>query len=416
LDLRVTLNVILDQVTAQLSVDAADILLLNSHTQTLEYAAGRGFRTRALQHTGLRLGEGYAGRAALKRRAVSIPNLAEAEDGLGRAPLLADEGFIVYHGVPLIAKGQIKGVLEVFHRAPVDPNPEWLDFLEALATQAAIAIDNATLFEDLQRSNVQQALAYDITLEGWARALELRDMETEGHSQRVTEMTLRLARAIGMSDEALVHVRRGALLHDIGKMGIPDAILQKPGSLDDDEWEVMRQHPLWAYEMLSSIVFLRPALEIPYCHHEKWDGSGYPRGLKEEQIPLPARIFAVADVYDALRPDRPYRQAWPEEKVREYIREQAGKHFDPQVVEVFMELHLLPPDENPAVCGPESSSLPPPGGGFSSAASTKGAGLAPNSPILHTNDLRTRPPAPILKEEQRDQRDTRSPTRGGKAI
>lgn len=338
LDLRVTFNVILVQVTTQLGIDAAGILLLNQYTQTLEYAAGRGFRSKTIERSRLRLGEGYAGRAALKRRIVKIPNLPEAEESFARTLLLAGENFISYYGVPLIAKGQVKGVLEIFHRTPLDPDQEWLDFLETLASQAAIAIDNAALFDSLQRSNVELTLAYDATIEGWSYALDLRDKETEGHSLRVTEMTLRLARAMGMSDAELVHVRRGALLHDIGKMGVPDQILLKPGPLTEEEWEIMSKHPVYAYEMLSPIAYLRPALDIPYCHHEKWDGTGYPRGLKGEQIPLVARIFAVVDVWDALSSDRPYRPAWPEDKVFEYIREQAGKHFDPKVVEVFLEI------------------------------------------------------------------------------
>jgi len=338
MELSVIFNVILDQVTTELRVDAADVLLLNPHTQLLEYAAGRGFRTTVLQHTRLRLGEGYAGRAALERRVINIPHLADAEDGLGRAPLLSDENFVTYYGAPLIAKGQVKGVLEIFNRARLTPDSEWLDFLETIARQAAIAIDNTCLFEDLQRSNVQLILAYDTTLEGWSRALELRDFETEGHTRRVTEMTLRLARDVGMDEAELVHVRRGVLLHDIGKMGVPDAILHKTGPLTDEEWEVMRKHPTYAQELLLPIPHLRPALDIPYCHHEKWDGSGYPRGLKGEGIPLAARVFAVVDVWEALTSDRPYRPAWPEEKALDYIRQQAGKHFDPQVVEAFLEL------------------------------------------------------------------------------
>jgi putative nucleotidyltransferase with HDIG domain len=214
-----------------------------------------------------------------------------------------------------------------------------MEFLETLAGQAAIAIDNAKLFEGLQRSNVELALAYDTTLEGWSRALELRDQETEGHTERVTEMTLRLARAVGRFAEAeLMHLRRGALLHDIGKMGIPDGILLKPGPLTEAEWEIMRQHPIYAHEMLSPIAFLRPALDIPYCHHEKWDGSGYPRGLRGEQIPLAARVFAVADVWDALRSNRPYRAAWPEAQVIAHIRSLSGVHFDPQIVEAFLKV------------------------------------------------------------------------------
>lgn len=338
LDPRVTLDIFLDRVIAQLHVDAAGVLLLNPHTHTLEYAASRGFRTAALRHARLPLGQGYAGRAALERRTVSVADLAQAPGDFTRAPLLAEEGFVAYHAVPLIVEGQAKGVLEVFHRAPFGPDREWLDFLEALASHAAIAIDNATLFEDLQRSRAELLVAYDATLEGWSRALELRDSETEGHTERVAEITLRLARAMGIREEDLAHIRRGALLHDIGKIAVPDNILFKPGPLTDEEWAVIRRHPVWAKEMLSPIAFLRPALEIPYCHHENWDGTGYPRGLKGEEIPLAARIFAVVDSWDALCSDRPYRRAWPREQARGYIREQAGRRFDPAVVEVFLRM------------------------------------------------------------------------------
>ncbi|MBI3762231.1 MAG: PAS domain S-box protein [Chloroflexi bacterium] len=338
LDLRVTLNIFLDQVTVQLRVDAAAVLLLNPHTQILEYAAGRGFRSAAIAQSRLRLGEGHAGRAALERRTIVVGNLPEAESDRLLAPILAGEHFIAYFGAPLIAKGQIKGVLEIFHRVSLTPDPEWLDFLKTLGGQAAIAIDNAQLFDEVQRSNIQLTLAYDATIEGWSRALDLRDQETEGHTQRVTEMTLKLARAMGIGEAELVHIRRGALLHDIGKMGIPDRILFKNGPLTDGEWAVMRDHPVFAYQMLLPIAYLRPALDIPYCHHEKWDGTGYPRGLKGDTIPLAARIFAVADVWDALRSDRPYREAWPEEKVREYLRQQAGKHFDPNVAQAFLKI------------------------------------------------------------------------------
>jgi len=213
-----------------------------------------------------------------------------------------------------------------------------MDFMETLAKQAAIAIDNATLFSDLQSSNAELMLAYDTTLAGWSKALDLRDRETEGHTQRVVETTVKLARAMGVPEAELANVRRGALLHDIGKMGIPDEILNKPGPLTAEDWAIMRQHPVYAHELLSPITYLRPAMDIPYNHHEKWDGSGYPNGLKGEQIPLAARIFAVVDVFDALTSDRPYRLAWTREKVLEYIRKQSGKHFDPQVVEAFMKL------------------------------------------------------------------------------
>lgn len=192
----------------------------------------------------------------------------------------------------------------------------------------------AAFFRDI----TELAKAYDETLAGWSRALDARDKETEGHSQRVTEMTLRLAQALGTDEDQMRYLRWGALLHDMGKMGIPDSILLKPGKLTEEEWVIMRRHPQIALEMLSPIEFLRPALDIPYCHHEKWDGTGYPRGLKGEQIPRAARIFAAADVWDALSHDRPYRPAWPFDKVREHIREEAGRHFDPQVVAAFLDM------------------------------------------------------------------------------
>jgi PAS domain S-box-containing protein len=337
LDVRLILNIIVEQSLTHLHADAADILLYDA--QALNFAAGRGFRTQALQHTHLRLGEGFAGRVALEKQVVIISDFESRITDYPQPAIrnLQAEGFVVYCGVPLIAKGQVKGVLEIFHRTSFEPGEEWMDFMEALAGQAAIAIDNIALFDDLQRSNAELGLAYEATIEGWSRALDLRDKETEGHTQRVAEVTLRLARGMGLSEGELVHVRRGALLHDIGKMGIPDSILLKPGPLTDEEWGIMRKHPQYAFEMLSPIVYLLPALDIPYCHHEKWDGSGYPRGLKGEQIPLAARIFAIIDVWDALCSDRPYRPAWPEQKVLEYLQTLAGAHFDPNLLQTFVK-------------------------------------------------------------------------------
>jgi putative two-component system response regulator len=190
----------------------------------------------------------------------------------------------------------------------------------------------------LQEAHAQLLAAYEATIEGWSRAMDLWDQETEGHSRRVADLAVELAQALGMSAEEVVHLRRGALLHDLGKLGIPDSILRKPESLTEQEWVVMRRHPQLAYDMLYSIEYLRPALDIPYSHHERWDGSGYPRGLQGEQIPLAARLFAVIDVWDALTSDRPYRPAWSQADARIYIREQSGKYFDPRVVELFFEV------------------------------------------------------------------------------
>jgi PAS domain S-box-containing protein/putative nucleotidyltransferase with HDIG domain len=337
-DLDVMLDIFLHQVMTQLDVHAADVLLFDQDTQTLDFAAGRGFRSRVLQHTRLRLGDGYAGQAALERRMISHADLTHETDGPVNAPLFDSEGFVSYYAVPLIAKGQVQGVLELFHRRPLDPDEDWLNLLDALARQAAIAINNASLFEALQLANTELTLAYDTTLEGWSRALDMRDEETEGHSLRVTDLTVRLAEAMGIPKGDFVHIRRGALLHDIGKMGIPDHILLKPGALTEDEWQIMSQHPLLAYQLLSPITFLRAALNIPYCHHEKWDGSGYPRGLRGADIPIEARIFAVVDVWDALCSDRPYRRAWKKDDALDYIRAQAEHHFDPRVIAVFLEL------------------------------------------------------------------------------
>ncbi len=237
---------------------------------------------------------------------------------------------------PLVVKDQVLGLIVVqLNERKLEPQE--LSLLQTMANQVATAIENAGLFDNLQHANQELALAYDTTLEGWSRALDLRDRETEGHCERVTNLTVRLGRVMGLPDAELVQVRRGALLHDIGKMGIPDAILLKPDALTPAEWTVMRRHPTYAFELLSPIAFLRPALDIPYCHHEKWDGTGYPRGLKGEEIPLAARLFAVVDVWDALRSDRPYRAGWQEERVREHIRALAGSHFDAGVASTFLE-------------------------------------------------------------------------------
>ena len=338
LDLRIVLNILLDQAVTHLRADAAAMLLFNRAAQTLEWRAERGMRASHLTAVPVRLGGDATSRAILERRALHIPDLGMHSDAPARAALLASEEFVSYYAVPLIAKGVVKGVLEIFHRAPHIGDAEWEGFMQSLAEQAAIALDNAELFNGLERANDELVMAYDATIEGWSRALDLRDKETEGHSQRVTEMTIRLARALNIPDSQLTLIRRGALLHDIGKMGIPDAILLKPGPLSEKEWEIMRLHPAYAHELLSGISYLGNALDIPYCHHEKWDGTGYPRGLAGETIPVAARIFALADVWDALSSERPYRAAWPPDRVIAYIREQPGKHFDPAVVAAFLNL------------------------------------------------------------------------------
>ncbi|MCX7838206.1 MAG: GAF domain-containing protein [Anaerolineae bacterium] len=341
-DLRVSLNILLDQALLQLGADAACVHVLDRQTQTLECVVGQGFRYAPYSAYRLPTGESYALKTILEQRIVQHTDLAAMADP--RATLCLAEGFVTYYAAPLVAKGQLQGVLEIFYRTAHRPTTEWWEFLETLAGQAAIAIELANSVSDLQRSNLELGVAYDSTIEAWSRLLDLHDHETEGHTQRVAELSVRLARAVGISENEVMHLRRGALLHDIGKIAVPDHILQKKGELTAEEAEEMQKHPQYAYEVLSSIEYLRNAIDIPYCHHERWDGTGYPRGLKGEEIPLAARIFAIVDVWDALRSPRPYREAWDRARACAYMRAQAGKYFDPHLVETFLRLIENDPD------------------------------------------------------------------------
>lgn len=339
LDQRTTLSVILEQVTSRLGVHAASVHQIHPQTRTLILVASRGFRGSGPLATRRIWTDGLAERVAAERQMMHVADVLE-ESARASGQLVPGEGFRGYVGLPLTTRGQTRGVLEVFQRGPLEPDGDWFDFLHALAGQCVIALEHLSMFDGLQQANLDLALAYDRTLEGWSRALELRDYETEGHSRRVTRLTLRLANALGVSDEECVHIRRGALLHDIGKMAIPDSILLKPSALTKDEWHIMRQHPTYAHDLLAPIPFLRPALDIPFCHHECWDGSGYPRGLQSESIPIAARIFTVVDVWDALTHSRPYRGAWPEAMVRDYIHSLAARQFDPAIVRTFLSLDM----------------------------------------------------------------------------
>lgn len=241
--------------------------------------------------------------------------------------------------VPLMLEGAAAGTVIVGSSTPIhDFDEAHVTLSRTLSAQIALAVANARLYEQTQAAAAELACAYDATLEGWALALEMRDAETLGHTVRSAALAVEMAAALGVPDTELWHVHRGALLHDIGKMVVPDSALQKPGPLDEEEWVVMRKHPEYARDFLARIDYLRPALDIPYCHHERWDGTGYPQGLAGEAIPLPARVFAVIDVYDALTSDRPYRKAWCREDALEHISNEAGAHFDPVVVDVFLDL------------------------------------------------------------------------------
>jgi HD-GYP domain-containing protein (c-di-GMP phosphodiesterase class II) len=338
LDLNLLLSMLLEHVTGLLEVDASCVLLLNPRTNLLEFVSGRGFRSNSLRYTRLKLGEGCAGRVAQERRLIHVPDLDVNRMDFVRSPLFTGENFVSYYGVPLVAKGRVLGVLEIFQRSPLNADVDWLNFLKTISGQAAIAIDNAIMFKELQISNIELNLAYDVTIEGLSRALDLRDKETEEHTRRVTEITLKLGSALGVAETEMVHLRRGSILHDIGKVAIPDQILFKRGPLLEEEWMIMRRHPDIAVELLSPVTYLTPALDIPHWHHEKWDGTGYPDGLAKEHIPFSARLFAFADVYDALTSDRPYRPAWGRQDAIQYIESQSGQHFDPNIMPVFMGL------------------------------------------------------------------------------
>jgi PAS domain S-box-containing protein len=335
---ELVMEILLEQLTSQLKIHAADILIFHPAMQGFRFFCGRGFYAMPSSSEYIRLADSYAGRAAQERRMIKVPRLDEKTDQPKIFPRIAKEGFVSYACLPLIAKGQIKGVMEVCQRDILELGPEEDSFLEMLAGQAAIAVDNAEMFGNLQSSHDELQLAFNSTLAGWARALELRDREVEGETQRTADQAMRLAQMLGESDEDLTHLYRGAILHDIGMMSVPDDILLKHGPLTDEEWTIVRKHPQVAFDILSPVLFLRPALDIPHTHHEKWDGSGYPRGIKGEHIPLAGRIFAVVDVWNALRSDRPYRKAWKDAEADEYIRNQSGKQFDPAIVQAFFRL------------------------------------------------------------------------------
>jgi response regulator RpfG family c-di-GMP phosphodiesterase len=335
-NLNSTLYILLESLSRLLDVEASAILLFDAESRELQLNASLGFFGEYPNRTPIRAGDGQlAGRAAQELQTIFYHNLVLLNDQIPHA--VQGKGIIDYYAVPLIAHGELKGVLEVYDRSP-HPDSEWKNYLETLAGQAAIAIHNSSLLLNLHRANEEMSQAYEKTLRGWSRALDLRDRETEGHTQRVVAMSIKLAEKMGLQGERLAHFQRGAILHDIGKMGVPDSILLKPGPLSSEEWTVMHKHPIYAQMLISPIRYLEPALLIPYHHHERWDGSGYPLGLRGADIPLEARIFAVVDVWDALRSDRPYREALSDEETILYISEQSGKQFDPEVVNAFMKL------------------------------------------------------------------------------
>ncbi|MBN2500155.1 MAG: PAS domain S-box protein [Anaerolineales bacterium] len=324
--------IILEQTVKLMSGNGATLVRHDADTGKLTFERGIGI-SQAVTGKTLPVGKGISGLVVETKEPYVCNDLANDPVNVRLVDVPMSTAGIA---MPMIAEGEIIGVLWVHKEHAFSVND--VNILTIISEISANALHRTALFENLENSHQELATAYDTTLEGWAKALELRDKETEGHSRNVTELTLQLAKKLGLDREALLHIRRGALLHDIGKMGISDAILLKPGPLNDAEWDIMRQHPVYAYELLSPIPFLEKALDIPYCHHENWDGSGYPRGLKGEEIPLAARIFTLIDYWDALNSDRPYRNAWSKQKILDYIEENKGSIFDPNIATEFLDM------------------------------------------------------------------------------
>lgn len=338
LSIGTTLDSLMDGLVRELNVDAADILYYHPKLKTLKFITQTGFKQNILQHTDIEIGEGLAGQACESQQLVKVLDLGRTEQSIVRSLEFSTEKFVSYFGVPLLAKHRLVGVLEIFQRERFEPDQEWIDLLEMIGGLAALAIDHQNLYQDLTRSRVNISNAFDAIIEGWAQALELRGIEAKGHWRRVEDLSLRLAEGVGLKGTDLIDLRRGALLHDIGKMGIPDEILLKGGKLTKEERKVIGRHPLDAFELLQPIEGLQTALDIPLYHHERWDGEGYPYGIAGEDIPLPARIFAVVDVWDALLTDRPYRKAFTMAEALLHMRKQSGKHFDPAILKVFLDI------------------------------------------------------------------------------
>jgi len=340
LGLKRVLELVMDTLIALMNAERG-FLMLREPDGELKVRIARGIDNANLEKGAFAISNTVVRRVVESGESVLTTN-AQDDPRFGEQLSVAAYHLLSILCAPLKIKDDLIGVIYVDNRAHtgIFRNDD-LSIISAFANQAAVAIDNARLFDDLQESNAELELAYQATLEGWVRALDLRDKETEGHTQRVTTLTRRLAQSMGVGNDALIHITRGALLHDIGKMAIPDRILLKPGELTPEERATIQKHPIYAYEMLSPIKFLTPAIDIPYCHHEKWDGSGYPRGLRGDAIPFFARIFSIVDVWDALIYDRPYRKGLAPASVKKMIYDESGSHFDPQVVDAFFSLDNL---------------------------------------------------------------------------
>jgi PAS domain S-box-containing protein len=338
LSLPTTLDMMVEQVVKELAVDAVNIQYLHPGLKSLRIIAQTGFRQKVFRDTGQEIGDGLAGRVAQTKSIVQIRDLNNCPDQVNRSLEFSTEKFVSYYGIPLLVKNRLVGVLEILNRSVMNPDANWMDLLKLIAGLVAVAIDLQNLTNDLERSNKKIAEAFDGVIMGWATALELRGIEPEGHAIRTQDLTSRLAIKMGISGTELNDIRQGALLHDIGKMGIPDDVLLKGSVLNAEERKLIGRHPIDAYELLKSVDGLKGVLDIPLYHHERWDGEGYPYGIAGEEIPLSARIFALVDVWDAMQTDRPYRKAYSRTEALSHLKEQAGKHFDPTVVSAFLSI------------------------------------------------------------------------------
>ena len=340
LDLEDVLQTAIESAVRALGLDTGAIylldggdLLLGATTPPLPPELPEAFRREPLER------HPHIGRCLKEREPVALDDWTPASMTEAERAVCEARGLRSLLFVPLLVGDEPVGAFIVGSVGAVRTFAEKdVDLCRALSHEIGLALANARLHESLQRSHEELARAYDATIEGWSLALEMRDDETQGHALRVADLAVELGRAVGIDGEQLVHLRRGALLHDIGKMVVPDAILRKPGPLSEEEWAVMRKHPENGRDFLRRVAYLEPALDVPYAHHERWDGSGYPRGLSGEAIPLAARVFAVADAYDALTSDRPYRAAWPQGRVLTHLARNAGTEFDPGVVQAFLRL------------------------------------------------------------------------------
>ncbi len=338
LDVQDPLPAVLALLAGPIKADAVTVLHYGASQQRFDILAAHGLHARVLAKLKLYFETGLVAKIAEERQPIWIEDMLVPKPDVRPVSQLAEEGFRSYLALPLIGHNDFLGILEIAWKKPPDIQTWDTGFLGRMAEQISLAMERSSIVRDLRRSSEGLVSTYNAMIEGLSRALELRDIETQGHTQRVSVLMMRFDEHMRIPSSQWDAIKQGALLHDIGKLGIPDAILLKPGSLTPRERQVMQQHAIYGYNILAPITNLRQTLDIALYHHERWDGSGYPYGLAREQIPLVARLFAVVDVFDALTSDRPYRSAWSHSQAIEYLKEHAGQLFDPTVVRLFLEI------------------------------------------------------------------------------